>query len=79
MTTTTPTPGNDTGLPERPTLSDCSTTATFLHGLLQGLQILLEEAHAGNPATPASNACTALADEMVAKASRLVNDLERVQ
>ena len=59
------------------TLTDCQTDACFLHGLLQGLVILIDESQAS--ASPASNAAYALASELVKKADRLSNDLDRLE
>ena len=59
------------------TLTDCQTDACFLHGLLQGLVILIDES---NPTgSPASNAAYALASEVVHKADQLSNDLDRLE
>ena len=65
-------------MPDTPkTLTDCQTDACFLHGLLQGLVILIDESQAS--ASPASNAAYALASELVKKADRLSNDLDRLE
>jgi hypothetical protein len=58
------------------TISDCATDATFLHGLLQGLEILISESN--SCASPASNAAYALVNELVAKADRLTHALEAI-
>ena len=59
------------------TLSACQRDATFLHGLLQGLEILIEQS-AGD-ASPAGNAAYSLASEVVAKSDSLAADLCRLQ
>ena len=58
-------------------LSDCQRDATFLHGLLQGLEILIEQS-AGD-ASPAGNAAYSLASEVVAKSEALAANLCRLQ
>jgi len=59
------------------TLSACQRDATLLHGLLQGLEILIEQS-AGD-ASPAGNAAYSLASEVVAKSDALAADLCRLQ
>ena len=59
------------------TLTDCQTDACFLHGLLQGLVILIDESQSS--ASPASNAAYALASEVVRKADQLSSDLDRLE
>jgi hypothetical protein len=58
-------------------LNDCQTDACFLHGMLQGLVVLIDDTPSN--ASPASNAAYALASELVAKASRLSDDLDRLE
>ncbi|WP_386682988.1 hypothetical protein [Loktanella sp. R86503] len=56
------------------TIQQCATDATFLHGLLQGLEILISESNSNS--SPASNAAYALVHELIGKADRLTLDLE---
>ncbi|WP_340250904.1 hypothetical protein [Sulfitobacter pontiacus] len=59
--------------PKTPLLADIEFDAIFLHGLLQGLDILICEAD--SCASPASNATHALGQEVIMKCDRLVEDL----
>ncbi|WP_386684179.1 hypothetical protein [Loktanella sp. R86503] len=59
------------------TIQQCATDATFLHGLLQGLEILISESTSNS--SPASNAAYALVNELIGKADRLTRDLESLE
>ncbi len=59
--------------PKAPLLADIEFDAIFLHGLLQGLDILICEAD--NCSSPASNATHALGQEVIMKCERLAEDL----
>ncbi|MFG6584796.1 MULTISPECIES: hypothetical protein [Sulfitobacter] len=56
-----------------PLLADIEFDAIFLHGLLQGLELLIDESESNS--SPASNAAHALAQEVIAKSERLACDL----
>lgn len=60
----------------RPTASatDLAYDATFLHGLLQGLDHLINDMPTSS--SPISNAATALSQEVIAKAGRIVSGIE---
>ncbi len=62
--------------PKAPKLSDVEDDAIFLHGLLQGLEILICEAE--SVSSPASNGAHALAQEVIQKSDRLLLDLGRL-
>lgn len=62
--------------PKAPKLSDVEVDAIFLHGLLQGLGLLIDEAQCVS--SPASNATTALAEEVIKKSALLSEDLGRL-
>lgn len=59
--------------PKAPLLADVEFDAIFLHGLLQGLDLLISEAE--SKSSPASNAAHALAQEVIVKSERLAADL----
>lgn len=59
--------------PKAPLLADVELDAIFLHGLLQGLELLIDDSESS--ASPASNAAHALAQEVIAKSERLAADL----
>ena len=59
--------------PKAPLLADVEMDAVFLHGLLQGLELLIDDSESS--ASPASNAAHALAQEVIAKSERLAADL----
>ncbi len=62
--------------PKAPKLDDIEYDAIFLHGLLQGLALLIDEAESNS--SPASNAAHALAQEVIGKSERLAADLSRL-
>ncbi len=61
---------------EAPNLATIETDATFLHGLLQGVCVLVDTLN--HSASPTSNALNALTDEVVQKADRLLSDISRL-
>ncbi|MBM2295093.1 hypothetical protein JQX09_24565 [Sulfitobacter pseudonitzschiae] len=62
--------------PKAPKLSDVEVDAIFLHGLLQGLSLLIDETE--RVSSPASNATTALVEEVIKKSALLSEDLGRL-
>ncbi|WP_028955720.1 hypothetical protein [Sulfitobacter sp. 20_GPM-1509m] len=62
--------------PKAPKLSDVEMDAVFLHGLLQGLGLLIDETE--HVSSPASNATTALVEEVIKKSALLSEDLGRL-
>ena len=62
--------------PKAPRIADIEFDAIFLHGLLQGLDILIGEAESNS--SPASNATHALAREVIHKCERLAADLSNL-
>lgn len=62
--------------PKAPNPADVEHDAIFLHGLLQGLELLISEAEAVS--SPASNAAHALAQEVIKKSDRLSVDIGRL-
>lgn len=59
--------------PQKATLADAEEDATFLHGLLQGLEFLVGEAE--TTSSPASNAAYALASEVIVKCDKLLANI----
>jgi len=59
--------------PKAPRLADIELDAIFLHGLLQGLDILICEAE--STSSPATNATHALGQEVIKKCEQLAGDL----
>ena len=62
--------------PKAPRIADIEFDAIFLHGLLQGLDILIGEAESNS--SPASNATHAHAREVIHKSERLAADLSNL-
>jgi hypothetical protein len=59
------------------TVQDCASDATFLHGLLQGLEILISEGNSNS--SPASNAAYSLVHELIGIVDCLTRDLEGLE
>ena len=58
-------------------LSDAHHAAVILHGLAQGLDILVDQSDA--PASPASNAAVSLSFALQAHTCRLCDEIEAIE
>lgn len=61
------------------TIANCQHEASVLHGLLQGLEILIFETASQSTSSPASNAVGALSGAVVERAKRLSESIENLE